>query len=214
MTIDGCYDAYLAAIRAGDRHRALDAIERPRHSGFDLRAIYLDVLQPALREVGRLWQENEMSVAEEHLATAITTSAMLRLSAEIDFSSSPRPTLIAACVGPERHEIGLRMLCDFLDIEGWDTIFLGSAVPRDDLVEMIHHRRPRVVALSTTLEPHIPALRETIAAIRADGRSDRPLILAGGRPFLDRPELAREVGADFTARDAAEAVALLTERYH
>src|SRR5690606_538709 len=147
LTAEEAYTSYLDAIVHGRRTDAFDVVERGSAAGLDVRTCYLEVFQPALRELGRLWQENRLSVAEEHLATAITQSAMLRLYAGLDIPESDGPLLIAACAETERHEIGLRMLCDLLETEGWDTVFLGPSVPTESLVEMIQARRPDVVAL-------------------------------------------------------------------
>lgn len=213
MTSEEAYEIYLAAVRSGERRRAFDSIDRALAAGLDLRALYLEVLQPTLREVGRLWQENLLTVAEEHLATAITQASMLRIYARLDVPESAGPLLIAACTETERHEVGLRMLCDFLDLEGWETLFLGSSVPTESLVKMVRDRRPKAVALSASILPHLPQLRSAIAEVRAAAGSEPPLILVGGRPFLDQPELAASVGADLMALDAAEAAALLRDRF-
>ena len=207
------YGAYLGAVRDGDRRRALRVIDDARAGGLELGTIYMEVFQPALREVGRLWQQNELSVAEEHLATAITQAAMARLYEQV-FAWDEREgrTLLAACADTERHEVGLRMLCDLLECDGWNTTYLGATVPVDSLVAMVRQRRPDVVALSVALAPHLPRLREMIAAVRASGGDDPPLILVGGRPFLNDPELATRLGADLTAPDATAAVTLLRER--
>ena len=212
MTAGDAYASYLAAVREGDRRRAFETVETALAAGLGLRTIYLEVFQPALREVGRLWQENQLSVAEEHLATAITLSAMLRLSGDTELVDTDR-TLIAACTETERHEIGLRMLCDFLDLEGWDTVYLGPSVPAESLEQMVRDRQPDVVALSASIAPHIPQLQRTIAAVRAAAGPRQPVFLVGGRAFLGRPELATQVGADMTAQDAAEAVKQLRERF-
>ena len=208
------FASYLAAVRAGERRRAFDAVERARAAGVDLRTLYLEVFQRTLREIGRLWQENVITVAEEHLATAITQSAMLRLYGGQELpATATGPTLIAACAETERHEIGLRMICDFMDLEGWDTVFLGASVPMEDLVEMVRARRPQVVALSAAVAPHVVRVRDAIHAIREAHPGGEPLIAGGGRAFMDDPGLAERLGADLTARDAAEAAELLIERF-
>ena len=212
MTLAEAYEQYLAAVCAGDRRRAFETVERARAANLGVHAIYLEVFQPTLREIGRLWQENLLSVAEEHLATAITLAAMLRLSAETQLGESGR-TLIAACSDTERHEIGLRMICDFMDLEGWETIFLGPSVPMESLQRMVQDRQPDVVALSASILPHLPQVRATIAGLRAAAGAKQPLFLVGGRPFLADPQLVDKVGADLTAKDAAEAVALLKARF-
>ena len=205
-------DDYLRAVRDGDRRRAFEAIDAARRGGLDLSTLYLEVFQPALREIGRLWQENEVSVADEHLATAITQAAMARAFEDaFEWRTAPGHTLIAACADLERHEVGLRMICDLLEIQGWDTTYLGATVPVESLVTMIQRKRPDAVALSVAIAPHLPRLRMMIEQIRSL-IPDPPLILAGGRPFVDDPSLARRLGADLTARDAVEAVARLQRR--
>lgn len=212
MSVAAVRDRYLAAVRAGDRRSAFEVVDSARASGHDIRSLYLDVFQPVLREIGRLWQENEISVADEHLATAITQAAMGRLSDEV-FASEAQSgrLLIAACADTERHEMGLRMICDLLEVDGWDTVFLGATVPIEGLVEMVRDRRPDVVALSASVAPHLQRVEAAILAIRA-AVSNPPLIAVGGRLFLEDPRLAARLGADLTAADAAEAVRLLKKR--
>src|SRR5678816_3142000 len=99
------YGAYLGAIRSGDRRRAFQVMDAARDAGLDLAGIYLGIFQPALREIGCLWQNNELTVAEEHLATAITQAAMARAyERAFTWSTDGSRTLIAACADVERHE--------------------------------------------------------------------------------------------------------------
>lgn len=210
---DGVPAAYLDAIVSGNRQRAFRVVDDALAAGMDLRALYIDVFQPAMREIGRLWQENAITVADEHLATAITQAAMARLYDRL-FAGAPEegPLLVAACIDSERHEVGLRMVCDILEMDGWDTVFLGATVPTEDLVKMICDRRPDVVALSVSLRPHVGRVEAAIREIR-ERCPARPVIAVGGRPFAEEPELAQRVGADLTARDAAEAAERLKERF-
>lgn len=98
MTSEEAYDQYLAAVRAGDRREAFAVVDRACAARMDAPTLYVQVLQPALREIGRLWQENEISVADEHLATAITQAAMTRLfDRTVGDSRFDGPLLIAAC---------------------------------------------------------------------------------------------------------------------
>ena len=207
------YARYVAALREGDRREAFRVIDEARLGGLDLGDLYIEVFQPAMREVGRLWQENEVTVADEHLATAITQAAMARAFEQAySGEASGRPSLIAACADLERHEVGLRMICDLLDVRGWETTYLGATVPIDSLVTMTARKRPEVVALSVAIAPHLPRLRLMIEQIRALV-PDPPLILVGGRPFLADPALAGRLGADLTAPDARSAVELLEQRF-
>ena len=147
---------YVAALRAGNRRAAFAVVDRAAGEGMQLGDVYMDVFQPALREIGRLWQENAISVADEHLATAITQAAMARLfERSFEWSDEARPSILAACGDTERHEVGLRMLCDMLEARGWTADYLGASVPVESLVQMVTARRPTVVALSVALAPPI-----------------------------------------------------------
>lgn len=206
--------AYLRALLDGDRRRAAEITAEARAGGLDVRTLYMEVFQPALREVGRLWAENRITVAEEHLATAITQSLMAQLYGEMFHQARPqRRSLIAACVDAERHEMGLRMVCDLLELEGWDTVYLGATVPVESLVQMVRQRKPDVVALSVALAPHLPRLKHAVQALRSRLDDPAPLIMVGGRPFVDDPGMVQYTGADLTATDAAEAVDRLQERF-
>jgi methanogenic corrinoid protein MtbC1 len=204
VTADAVLSEYVAGLTAGDRRRAIAAIEGGRAAGLDLRTLYLSVLQPALREVGRLWECGEMTVAQEHLATAITQTVMSRLAVEGPAPAGDGPLLIAACLDAERHVVGLRMVCDLLEQEGWTALYLGATVPARDLVHMVGERRPRALALSVSLPPHLLAVRDAIAEVRALG-SPQPIVVVGGRA-VTAPEIAQRLGADFTASDAGDAV--------
>ncbi len=205
---------YLAALRSGDRRRAFAVVDDAHANGLDMGALYIQVLQPSLREVGRLWQENEMTVAEEHLATAITQMVMARVADETSARTLPGArTLIAACAEMERHDVGLRMVCDLLEQEGWTAAYLGATVPRESLARLVHEQRPDAVILSASITRHLPQLQGMIASVRAAMGPVVPFIMVGGRPFLDDPALAQRLGADATAHDALLAVACFRERF-
>lgn len=212
MSDDALRDGFLAALRAGRRTEAFAAADRARAAGLGMGEVYLRVIQPSMHEIGSLWQQNRITVADEHLATAITQAVMARLYQEmLRAPAEPGPLLIAACADQERHELGLRMICDLLEMDGWETVFLGASVPVEDLVAMVAARRPDAVALSAAIAPHLPRVRDAIAGIRGALGSGAPVIAAGGRAFARDPELAARLGADLTAEDAPRAAALLKE---
>lgn len=206
-------EAYLAALRAGDKRAAFRVLDDALDQGAGLSELYLEVVQPAMREIGRLWQDNVLTVAEEHLATAITESAMNRMFERVFVWRDVRtPKLLAACASEERHQLGLRMLCDLLEMEGWETTYLGASVPIESLVALVQTREPDAVAISATIAPHLPRVRDAIRAIRAAPLTRQPLIVVGGRAFHGDLGLTHRIGADLTAIDAASAVRSLDQR--
>ena len=212
--LDALCDRYLDAVLDGDRRKAFAIVDEALTGGAHLRQVYLELFQPSLREVGRLWEANRITVADEHLATAITEAAMVRLYERLFAAAEWHGRLLlAACADTERHEVGLRMLCDVLEMEGWDTVFLGASVPISDLVEMVRTRKPDVVALSASIAPHLARVRATVETLRAELGESAPLIAVGGRAFHDDPALAERIGADLTANDAVGAARELKARF-
>jgi methanogenic corrinoid protein MtbC1 len=116
--------------------------------------------------------------------------------------------LVAACVNSELHEIGIRMVADFFEIEGWDTYYMGANTPATSIIQAIEKNRPQILALSVTMPFHQSLLQETIAKVRASDADGRVKIIVGGHALNSSKNLWRNVGADGYAANAEEAVRL------
>ena len=199
---------YLAALLEGERSTGvamvLDAVEQ----GMPIETLYLDVLQPALREVGRLWQLGRVSVAQEHLVTAATQLAMSTLYPRIAATPRDGRSVLVACIGAELHELGARMVADVFELHGWVVHFVGANTPTATLVEAARARRVEVIALSATLTAHVPRVSEVVKEARSGTDA---IVLVGGRAFLGVPDLWEVTHADGTAPDAVTAVTLARE---
>ncbi len=205
--LDDLFRRYLEALLDGRRQTASRLIQDAVEEGAGVRDIYLHVFQRTQHEIGRLWQTNRISVAQEHLCTAATQLIMSQLYPYIFSTAKNGRVLVGACVAGDLHEIGVRMVSDFFEMEGWDTFYLGASTPTADLVRTLEERRADVLAISATMPFHVRAVTGLIAAARAR-LGERLKILAGGYPFNVDPDLWRRIGADGSARDAAEAIAL------
>lgn len=197
---------YLRLLLAGERARAARLIIDQVEQGLGLEELYLKVFQPVQWEVGRLWQRNEITVAHEHYCSAATQMIMAQLSPQLFSGEARGPRLVAAAAPSEQHEIGLRMIADLAEMRGWDTHYLGAATPIEDLIVFLRDARPQVLALTGSLELHVAELAEVIETLRAEPALAEIFVMVGGRPFRHRPGLARLIGADATAEDAATAV--------
>ena len=158
---------YLSALLRYDRHSASTLILRAAKNKVSIKEIYRHVFEPCQYEIGRLWQSNVVSVAQEHYCTASTQLVMSQLYPYIFRTDRTfRGTIVAACVSGELHEIGARMLCDLLEMEGWNTIYLGANVPTAGIVDVLRANHSNILAVSASMTFHIPAVREVIAAVR------------------------------------------------
>jgi len=198
--------SYLESLLSSDRRQASTLILQAAGNGAALQDIYLHVFQPAQRELGRLWQLGEIGVAQEHLATAITQFTMSELYPRIFAAERCGKSLLAACVGDELHELGIRMVADFFEMQGWDTYYLGANTPSDAIVSAVRRHRPDVLALSVTMTFHVRTAAGLVAELRAQPDHGRMPVLVGGYPFNISPRLWQHVGADAMAPDAHQAV--------
>jgi methanogenic corrinoid protein MtbC1 len=199
---------FFKLLLNGERHVAsrliLDAVD----SGVPVKDIYLHVFQPSQRELGRLWQLNQISVAQEHYCTAATQLIMAQLYPRIFRTEKNGRKIVATSIGGELHEIGIRIIADFFEMEGWDTYYLGANSPTAAIVQAVADRRADLLAVSATMTFHIRAVESLITAVRASVSSNGVKVLVGGYPFNLEPELWKRVGADAYAADASEAVAV------
>ena len=200
--LDDLRARYLVAQLAGDQREALriviaDGLER----GASVRELSAEVIGEAQREIGVRWQRNELSIADEHMATAISHLGPAGLYAHADAPRRIGTKILVACVEGELHELPARLVADALDLAGFSVRYLGANVPTDSLLEMIATYRPDLVALSTTMSFHITALRSVVKRIREVAGERIPLAI-GGAACAWSPGLGAELGVDITAPDA------------
>lgn len=202
----GLAKAYIDALLQGERHRASQLILEAVKNGASIKAIYLDVFQRSQYEIGRLWMTNHISVAQEHYCTAATQLIMSQLYPYIFSTEKIGRRLIATCIGGELHEIGMRMVTDFFEMDGWDTYYMGANTPTNTILQTLDERQPDILGISATMTFHIQAVEDLIARVR-EKNTEKPLkILVGGYPFLRNPELWQKVGADGFGANASEAI--------
>lgn len=202
-------ERYLEYLLNGRRREATDLVEAVLGKGADLKRVYLDVFQKTQHKVGKLWMRNEISVAQEHYCTASTQAIMALMYPRLFKGERNGRVAVAACVGGELHELGMRMVADFLEMEGWDTYYLGANMPDADVVSAVKEREADLLAVSVTMPYNVNLAEGLIKALRSEPGLEEVKILVGGYPFSIDSELYRAVGADGTAGDAEEALAVI-----
>jgi MerR family transcriptional regulator, light-induced transcriptional regulator len=202
-------DSALRGERQGAALSFNAALERSR----SLTQAAVHVIQPALYEIGQLWQENQVSVAQEHLAAAITQTLMAQGFGKYEPAPDNGRTALFACVTGNHHTLGLRMVADAFELAGWRVHYLGANTP---LPSLIHHARellPDLIGLSASLPFQLMHLREAVQRLRAEFPGDkRPHIVVGGLVLNQFPPLAASIGAELMGTDAIAAVESATAR--
>ena len=193
---------YLVAVLEGDRRKAGQMILKAADEGRSISDLYLQVLQPAQEELGRMWVLGEINVAEEHFATTTTRSVMAQLQARTDRAAANGKSVVAAAVAGNQHDLGPQMVADLFEMVGWRVIQLGANVPAEDLAQAVEYYQADLVALAISLATQLPALEEAISAVRASSRGSTVKILVGGCGINGIAEPVESQGADGFAANA------------
>ncbi len=202
-SLDRVARAYLGAILSGSRNAATGIMDRAMESGTSVPDLYIHVIQRAQHALGDLWAANRISVAQEHMASAVTQSVLAHLYPHLPDPAELRGPAVVTGVAGENHQIGAHMVADVLEAEGWSVRFLGSDVPHSAVVSTVESEKPQLVGISVTMLFNLGAAAELIQAVRDAGAEWAPTILTGGRAFHLSANAWREVGADVWAPDLA-----------
>lgn len=200
--------SYLLALLEGNRQRAISIVHEAASEGWNIADLYSSVLAPAQREIGRMWLEDEINVADEHLSTSTTKMVMSQLRRYEQTHPSNGKTVVAAAVPDNQHDVGLQMVADIFEMHGWRTIPLGANVPIRDLVQATEAFQADLLLISAALSKHLDAVHNTIRAIRQHDSTKNTKVLVGGMAFAGVTDLAEQYGADGYAADATEALQL------
>jgi methanogenic corrinoid protein MtbC1 len=194
----------LSLLLQGDSSGSLQLVNHSVQTIADLKHFYLDVVCPVMYRIGLLWERNNISVAEEHVATAIVgriTASLYPLFLNVD---AYRGKAVVTAGPNEFHELGARMLTDFLEMEGWDATYLGANKPQEELLAILKQNKPFMVAVSVATVFNLDRARQTIEMIKTDPEIRDIRIMVGGLAFSSMPQLWHDIGADGYASDANE----------
>ncbi|MEW6259996.1 MAG: cobalamin-dependent protein [Thermodesulfobacteriota bacterium] len=193
--------AFLEALLAGNRKQTIDVVRSAQRSGIGILDLYVDVFQEAMYEIGRLWETHVITVADEHMATAITQYVMSILYQEMDFRNEPKGRAVITGVQGEIHQIGANMVADVLEAEGWNVRFLGTNVPPDGVLEAVVDHRAHLLGVSATMFFHLPHVIELIRRLREEVHTVCPRVLLGGAAFRMLPRMPPELDGCVVAKD-------------
>lgn len=201
--------AFLTFILAGEVAKARAVIDRELADGTPFREIYSGIFRSVLLETGRLWQQKKVTIAQEHFVTDVIRRIMEQLHNQITGTgrmTRKKKTVVAACVGEELHDVGLRMVADFFELDGWNVYYIGANTPAKSILAAVRDQEADLLTLSITMPAHLSEIRYLIRSLRSDEVTAQVKVIVGGKPFATLPDLWRKVGADAVAASAEGAV--------
>jgi methanogenic corrinoid protein MtbC1 len=200
---------YLDALLSGDREIARDILAAAQANGMSYREIYTEIFERVLIEVGTLWETGRIDVFQEHFISAMTELFMGAISEQFPSPSLPY-TAIGITVGGEMHHIGMRMVLDFLALEGWNTRYLGTNLPTTSVLEALRETRADLLCISVTMAYNRNQLADLVEVVRSHPECGNIRILVGGRALNEEPTGWRSIPVDGYAASAEEAIEAAT----
>jgi len=199
------------AVIDGRRKEVPDLVNQCLEAGESARSILENRLVPGMAVVGERFKQNEIFVPEMLIAARAMKEALRVLEPYLSAAGvKPEHTAVIGTVEGDLHDIGKNLVAMMWKGANIEVIDLGVNVPVARFVETVKEHRPTLVGLSALLTTTMPAMRDTVKAIRDAGVNVK--IMVGGAPITR--EFAREIGADGYSPDAGTAVDMAIELLH
>jgi methanogenic corrinoid protein MtbC1 len=187
---------YMQPLLAGRRAECFDLVKEALTDGTTPDTLVCDVIWPSMSQVRRLYDDDRINAAIEHMAYRINRTVVDQLQAHL-----PRPTrtgkrVIVTSADNERDELGAQIISDLFQAEGWDVFFVGGGVPDDEILAMVGQHRPECLLIFGAHPEAVANTRALIERIRDVGVCPTMNILVTGGIFNRAEGLWQEVGAD------------------
>ncbi|MCA0150014.1 MULTISPECIES: cobalamin B12-binding domain-containing protein [Rossellomorea] len=170
--------AFTKSILAGDVPALLELHSSSIDSKIDNFTFYEKIIKPSMYRIGELWEKNQITVADEHLATA-TLKYLLATIFTHQEALENQPKALLFCIEGEHHSLGLELANEVFKEKQWNTRYLGANVPVKDALTFISVWKPHAIGISIGMTTELTRLKECIQEIRAHHKEID--ILVGGR---------------------------------
>ena len=200
IRLDDVRRSLLERLLAGEWEKAETDLGRAflEHG---VEEVCLEVVQPLLVRLGEMWRGGEIGVAHEHWVSEALKSALTRLLAEEKKAEPKDIRAIVGCAPEELHEIGALMCALFLTRRGLDVLYLGQAVPLEDLRGFVGEFGAEAVFLSASEGTRA---KQILAALPEFEAASDVRVFVGGQAF-ESEELRQAAGEHFMSSDLREA---------
>ncbi|WP_076539619.1 B12-binding domain-containing protein [Shewanella sp. UCD-KL21] len=195
---------FLQYIIAGNHRKAYSYALNKVTTWQDFEQFFNQEAQPALYQIGLLWQNGEVSVSTEHLATAITNRVLIGLLMHLEPPEITKEKVLVTCATSEHHQIGSWMVATALEADEWDATFLGADAPKSAILDYISKESPKAVMISVTMPYNIKKAREVLQEIQSLYPNIKTIVGGQALSFFDKPE--EVLNADFTTSDYKAAI--------
>lgn len=206
--------AFLQTLIAGGEEAAANVFITEHLEGKPLTEIIDRLVCPAMREIGELWHQNEISVAQEHLATRTSVSALYKLRNVLPVPEMQNRLAICCAMDGDLHELPTLLAQMAIENEGFEVINFGAATPLYTLVDEVVRHSPDLVCISAAVINDLERLSRDYKDFRVKiAKLKIPVLLGGG--VFENEHIRKRFESEFYARsftDVAEFVRNLTQK--
>ena len=182
--LDAMGGQLVAALRAADGPGAEAVVTEALNAGIAPTAIQVDLISKGMVRIGDLWEQGDVTIADEHVATGLCDRALLALQGPLQVAPPrSRERIVLAAVEGQTHVLGLQMVADVLGGAGYEVLNLGADVPSASLHAFVAEHMPAIVGLSSTQVGDAPRLAGAIVAVHDALRSTRIMLGGNGVPL-------------------------------
>ncbi len=201
-------EEYVVPLLAGNRPACRELIKRELANAPDAASVYHELLWPAMEHIDKLYRNDRINSAAEHMATRINRSIADQLQTHLTAAEPIQKKIIIMCADGEQEELGAQMCSDLFESKGWEVYFLGGGVPNDEILVLIGQLNPEVLLIFGTQPTGVPGVRRLVDQIREIGVAPTMNIIVSGGVFNRADGLWKEVNADIVAKNAGQAILL------
>ena len=201
---------FINFLLQGEQKKTYKMLLNEISKGIDVQKLYLNIISSALQKIGELWNIGEVSTNNIHHFTQNTTKIMNQLQIYFPQKEKNGYTAVSVTPGSERHNIGLRMVNDFLEMEGWNIFFLKGNLPINNIINAIKENNADLLIISATMSYNLNSVENIINTVKSKNELDIK-ILGGGRAFNKINNVKNKFNIDGYASNAKEAVTIANE---
>ncbi len=193
---------YMQSLFDKKMRQSMYLVQKFMNDGISVNDIYIKILAESMRRVGELWHNAKIGVDLEHYCTSVTQMVMTQLYPVIFATKRRNKTILCACPGSELHEMGARMLTDVFENAGWDSVYLGAAVPLDAILASIQENQPDLLAFSVTMPPHLMVCQQLVQEVKQKYPDIK--VAVGGLAFRSTHDIWKKWPVDFYGENAIQ----------
>jgi 5-methyltetrahydrofolate--homocysteine methyltransferase len=196
------------AILEGDKDAAEENIKSALETGVGATQLLDEAMIPAMREVGKRFEDGdyfvpEMLVAARAMQSGLNLVRPLLLKAGV----KPVGSVVMGTVKGDLHDIGKNLVSIMLEGAGFTIHDLGIDVPPEKFVQAVQELHPDVVGISAMLTTTMPGMKTVVDMLASTGLREQVKVIVGGAPLTE--SFAQQIGADGFASDASRATTLV-----